>query len=729
MRTALRHVLLLLMLLPLNWGRTWALGITDSVQAAQLLDSIEILQQTEDLPSTLKFIERTIELYDSLNLTQLRQTAELQRGATLRNMGRHLDALQCFMDLLREEEESGDSLSKAQVLTHIGATYRHKGDYPTALKHYHQALSIYQTLHHNHGKASIYNNIGIIHLHTEHVDKALEFYQKAYELYKTNNNIKGINIVLLNIGEAYCHKHDYTSALKYYDLALEYALQINDLDIIGNIYLEAARLNILEKKLRWVLPSLNLAIDAFKKRDSHSQLTECEVIYGEYYMALNKPQQALSHLNNALSMAKKANLLPMIASITLKISQSYEQMGNTAKALEYHKQHLIIHDSIHNSQHLHSLLEAELSYEFNRKIEMQQREQEQSRMQLEQHREHSRTLRRFGALIAIILLFTIITVLALLHESRKKNTTLLSLMAEVSENNNKLIQSQEHINEQHSDIERKNKIMHRSKRIITEKNHKLINSLEYAHNIQNALLPRPSTLTRVFDDHMLIYRPKDIVSGDFYWISQQNDVLSVAVMDCTGHGVPGAFMSLIGNTLLNQIVNEWNVQSPSQILNHLDTLLRDLLQQHERKTNMSSIDIGILTIDLKEDKATYASANRPLIMIQNGEMSQIKGTPRSAGGLRPNKTIDFESTDIPLCYETFFYMTTDGFTDQMNPQHHKLGWQNFISTLQRNYNRPMIIQQELLTNMLDTHSQQHPQIDDICILGFKMKPRRRNFSA
>ena len=131
MRTALRHVLLLLMLLPLNWGRIWALGITDSVQAAQLLDSIEILQQTEDLPSTLKFIERTIELYDSLNLTQLRQTAELQRGATLRSMGRHLDALQCFTDLLREEEESGDSLSKAQVLTHIGATYRHKGDYPT----------------------------------------------------------------------------------------------------------------------------------------------------------------------------------------------------------------------------------------------------------------------------------------------------------------------------------------------------------------------------------------------------------------------------------------------------------------------------------------------------------------------------------------------------------------------------------------------------------------------
>ena len=188
-------------------------------------------------------------------------------------------------------------------------------------------------------------------------------------------------------------------------------------------------------------------------------------------------------------------------------------------------------------------------------------------------------------------------------------------------------------------------------------------------------------------------------------------------------------MSLIGNTLLNQIVNEWNVQSPSQILNHLDTLLRDLLQQHERKTNMSSIDIGILTIDLKGNKATYASANRPLIMIQNGETTQIKGTPRSAGGLRPNKNIDFESTDITLNCETFFYMTTDGFTDQMNPQHRKLGWQNFISTLQRNYNRPMIIQQELLTNMLDTHSQQHPQLDDICILDFKIKPRRRTFTA
>lgn len=727
MRSALRYALLLLMLLPLNGGRAWALGITDSVQAAQLLDSIEILQQTEDLPTTLSFIERTIKLYDSLKLTQLRQSAELHRGATLRNMGRHLEALQCFMDLLKEEEQSGDSLSKAQVLTHIGATYRHKGDYSTALKHYYQALSIYQTLHHNQGKASIFNNIGIIHFHTSNVDKALEFYQKAYELYKSNNNIKGVNIVLLNIGEAYRYKHDYTSALKYYDLALEYALQINDLDIIGNIYLEAARINILDNKLRWVLPSLNLAIDAFSRMESQPRLAECEVIYGEYYMALKKPQQALPHLNKALEMAQNSKLMPMIATTTLKISQAYEQMGNANKALEYHKQHLIIHDSIHNSQHMHSLLEAELSYEFNRKIEQQRLEQEQNRLQLEQHREHSRTIRRFGALIAIILLFTIITISALLHESRKKNTTLLALMAEASEKNNKLLQSQEHINAQHSDIERKNKIMHRSKRIITEKNHKLINSLEYAHNIQNALLPRPSTLTRLFDDHLLIYRPKDIVSGDFYWISHQNDVLNVAVMDCTGHGVPGAFMSLIGNTLLNQIVNEWNIQNPTQILNHLDTLLRDLLQQHERKTNMSSIDIGILSIDMNANKATYASANRPLIMIQNGEMTQIKGTPRSAGGLRPNKNIDFESTDITLSSETFFYMTTDGFTDQMNPQHRKLGWQNFISTLQRNYNRPMIIQQELLTNMLDTHSQQHPQLDDICILGFKVKPRRRTF--
>lgn len=725
MRIALRYITLIIIVLPLTWGRTRAASTPDSIAAAQLLDSIELLQRSENNTTVLNFIERTIALYDSLSLQQLQQSARLKRGSTLCDMGRYTEALKCFMALLKEEEQSGDSLAQAQLLNHIGATYCQKGDYPASLNYYYKALAIFQGLRNERGKARIYNNIGIIHLYNNQIDKALKFYMQAYDINKATNNKRGINITLINIGEAYRKKNDHANALKYYDQALEAAQQINDLEIIGNVYLEAAQINIIDKKLQFALPCLRQAIEAFNKIENTTRIAECEIVYGDYFLAMRQPTLAITHLNKAVEISQKVNQTDWYTTALKRLSEAYEMAGNNTLALSYHKKYATMRDSIHTSQHTRNLIEAELTYEFNSQMEQSRLAQEHAQRQLLLDMEHNRAIRRISAFVILTLLMSIISIIVLLRESRKRNKRLLSLMAEVSDKNNNLIHHQNEIREQRDEIERKNKTLIRSKRLISEKNHQMLNSMEHALSIQLALLPRASMLTRTFDDHLLVYKPKDIVSGDFYWLHQQGDILTVAVLDCMGHGIPGAFMSLIGNTLMNQIVSSETESTPAGIIASLDKHLHDLLHQNTNNRMISSIDLGVLSINRRTSKALYAGANRPLIFIQQGELNVIKCTPRSAGGIAPKRTIEFTNTDISIDTDTYFYMTTDGFMDQMNMRHRKLGWQNFSTSLQKMHSRPMQTQQELLLNQLNEHRQGQAQTDDICILGFKIKPTHK----
>lgn len=725
MLSSLRYLLLCLLTIPMNDNRM--VSEPDSTHVAQLLDSIAALSVSEDYATMLQLIDHAEQLYDSLGLQNLRQSVQVQRGSTLRNMGRHQEALLCFIKLLAEEQQTGDSVAQAQILNHIGATYRLKEEYPAALDHYNQALVLYTLLKHDIGRANVYNNIGIVYLYTKEYDRALEYYTQAYELYDTHQNLRRLDVVLLNIGEAYRKKKDHPNALKHYERALDIAQQINDLDVIGTVYNEAASINIEDGKLQYALPCLNYAMDAFTRMNNRYRIAECELRYGDYYLACGRLQDALTHYTRGHDIAQEIQMQQLVADALLKLSQANEAAGRTQQALQLYKSYIDVHDSLYSSQHSRRLIEVELSYNFERQLEQQRLEQMQQTVLHEKQIQHSRTVRQFIALVIVLMCVLVGAIIVALHESRQKTIKLQQRQTEIIEKNEEMQQQQEELIAQRDEIERKSEILKRSKRVIGEKNRQLVNSIEYAQTIQTAMLPNNSLLSSLFDDHLLIYRPKNIVSGDFYWVYKQPNRLDVAVMDCTGHGVPGAFLSLIGHMLLNQIVKEKNVENPSDIIDHLDTALRKLLKQENKMgSQVSSIDIAYLSI--RPNEALFSGANRPLIIVQRNKLDVLPGTMRSAGGLLPRSRVGFAQHRIDMKdnggSDTYFYLTTDGFPDQMNGQHKKYGMQNLYQLLHSIHSRPMSIQQQLITATLDNFSQGEVQIDDICLLGFKIKHYR-----
>ncbi len=259
--------------------------------------------------------------------------------------------------------------------------------------------------------------------------------------------------------------------------------------------------------------------------------------------------------------------------------------------------------------------------------------------------------------------------------------------------------------------------------IIKNTNIRITDSLRYALTIQQAILPTEERLSQAFDEYFVLYRPKDIVSGDFYWFSQKNNDRFLAVVDCTGHGVPGAFMSMIGYTLLNEIVNLEGIHDPAQILTRMDEEIRIALRQEEGK-NKDTMDVCLCRLTQTEGqniRLQFAGAKAPLYLVgQAGELEKIKGDRRTVGGGRRNapKTL-FTTHQRHLKAGHALYLSSDGFVDQSTGSGQKIGSPRFAQWIQEQHAQPMAATRVWLESTLDRQQQDDNQRDDITVLGVR----------
>lgn len=283
---------------------------------------------------------------------------------------------------------------------------------------------------------------------------------------------------------------------------------------------------------------------------------------------------------------------------------------------------------------------------------------------------------------------------------------------------------------------------------IEEKQTLLMDSLRYAKQIQQAILPEYHEFDNVFSDYFVLFLAQQVVSGDFYWLHQRGNKTFIAVVDCTGHGVPGAFMSMIGNTLLHEIVSEKNVEEPALILEVLHLEIRTALRQ-EQKKNDDGMDVCLCLIENLPDaqdniQVTFAGARRPLLYItpepveepvlahtnnhtntltktKELKLHTIKGTKRSIGGVHHYENRPFENNTITLPKGTRLYLTSDGYTDQHNVKREKYSRHKFNDLLRTIGHLPLPQQKKALVNELDQHmANQVPQRDDITIVGIQL---------
>ena len=388
------------------------------------------------------------------------------------------------------------------------------------------------------------------------------------------------------------------------------------------------------------------------------------------------------------------NKLPKTLSIMLTGQADAEAVGN---ALNRAKLYRYISKPWEETDLKMTIAEAIRSYFQEKKIEDQNKELEKLVQQL---KEHNTTL-----------------------EQKVKERTI-----QLSERNKELQQRNEEIKLQRDEITKKSELLEQQNEeiktqseIVNEQNVKIIDSILYAKKIQSAVLPQHAYIDEILPENFILFKPRDVVSGDFYWVKQVSHYIIVAVADCTGHGVPGAFMSMLGISFMNEIVQKRKIIQTNQALNELRKQTKQALRQTGKKGEADDgMDIALCAFDTKTKMLQYSGANNSLYLIQDGELIEIKAD-RMPIGFYPNEKPSFTNHDIQLKEGDIFYLFSDGFSDQFGGEKgFKYKTANFKKTLFENHQKPMIIQKELLEQELDNWMKGFEQTDDILVMGVRV---------
>ncbi|MCU0443587.1 MAG: SpoIIE family protein phosphatase [Microscillaceae bacterium] len=302
------------------------------------------------------------------------------------------------------------------------------------------------------------------------------------------------------------------------------------------------------------------------------------------------------------------------------------------------------------------------------------------------------------------------------------NENLVRSTEELRQKNDILKEAAQMMDLKNKEIKRNRDQLFEASRLLEAKNESITNSIRYARRIQEAIIPEPPEVISHFKDAFIFYQPRDIVSGDFYWFSDRHHKKVVIAADCTGHGVPGALMTMMGNSLINEIVNEKGITNPSEILSELDKKIVQTLQRTsdaDKKPIHDGMDVAVLTIDSEKLEIEFAAAHNPLYYMQDGEMLQIKGSKFPVGSSQYGEKA-FDYNLVKAKEGDVFYIFTDGFQDQYSQEsQRKYMSKRFRSFLLLISHLPMEEQRQKLIEEFHFWKSDSPQTDDILVIGIK----------
>jgi len=294
--------------------------------------------------------------------------------------------------------------------------------------------------------------------------------------------------------------------------------------------------------------------------------------------------------------------------------------------------------------------------------------------------------------------------------------------AEIEKQKEEIMAQRDSLEEQRNMLSEANTNLQQAYSEIEEKNRHIEDSIRYAKRIQNAILPPVEYVRRLFADYFILYLPKDIVSGDFYWVSHSENKVHIAAVDCTGHGVPGAFMSIVGHDRLNYAVNVAEATHPADILNSLNKGVTDTLRQTRSEISVKDgMDIALLSVDFDNNLLEYAGAFNPLYHIRDKELHQLPPNKFPIGAFVGEELNKFTNHELKLKKDDVFYIFSDGYADQFGgPRNKKFMTKRFRDLLLEIHATPMKKQKETLTKTIHEWMGEEQQVDDILVIGIRI---------
>ncbi len=606
-------------------------------------------------------------------------------------------------EALKLAETTKSQRFAALALHNIGNGHYNLAEYKTAISFYMRSLKIQESIGNKKGILSSSGAIGNVFLDLKQPDEAYKYFIRAYEISKEINNKGGMAASLIAIGTVFSDKQDYKQSLEYTFKSMKL---FEELDVkeavatcLNNIADSYQKTNEPEKAMVYI----NKAYDTYAEVGNVYGMALALNNIGNFYETLGDNSKALAYYKRALEHAKQIGANDRILASYKGIYITNKKMGNFKEALAVNELYQQMNDSIYNTESSKQIAEMQTRFDTEKKakeIDILTKDKKIKEDELIQQRFITGSVTIGGFLVLLLALVAIRGY----AQKRKANN-------ELAVKNEKIETAYNIIENQHKDMK---------------------DSIRYAKRLQEAILPTDAFQNIFKDNAFVLYQPKDIVSGDFYWIEEikTNNVkqLLFAAVDCTGHGVPGAFMSIVGHNLLKQAVNEHDKIKPSDILDELNVGLNDTLRQTlEESTVKDGMDIALCSLQKNNSGSftlQFSGANNPLWIVranQQAVIEEIKGDKFPIGVFVGEELNKFNNHEIELFSGDSLYIFTDGFADQFGgPKGKKFMYKPFQKHILSIQDQTMKEQGIILTKILNDWKGDLEQIDDVLVIGIRI---------
>ena len=610
------------------------------------------------------------------------------------NTGNYTEALKYSIKSLKINIEINNKKGAAASYNIIGETYRFMGNYPEATKQYFLGLKNAEEVNDKARVGGLYNNLGIIFQGQNKFEEALRYYYKGLAINKAEENIRGAAGLYHNIATIYNKTKNYPEALKNFLLALKLNSEVGNKNWMGNNYTGIASVYVADGNTAGAFDNLQKALKIRLEIGDKGGVADAYSSLASLNRGLKNYKGARQDINKSLIVAQEIKSIPILAVVYKEFTSLDSSENRYKEAFEHHKLYILCRDSMVNEDNTKKILQTQMQYDFDKKENVLKLEQAEKNLQAKEENEKKNII--IWSICGILLMVIVFAIFAYRNYLQKQKANI--------------------------------EITHQ-KNIIEEKQKEILDSINYAKRLQEAILPPLQFVKQYLPETFILYSPKDIVAGDFYWMEtiftpgagKGEELTFIAAADCTGHGVPGAMVSVICSTALSRAVKEFGLTAPGKILDKTRELVLETFSRSDKDVK-DGMDISLISISQSPNSETiilqWSGANNPLWYVKGKEMHIIIANKQSIG--KTDNPLPFTTHSLELNKGDSIYLFTDGFADQFGgPKGKKFKYKALQELIMRNTELSIAQQKEHLDLALQKWKGNLEQVDDVCIIGIK----------
>lgn len=622
--------------------------------------------------------------------------------------GDFANALNYFNKALENAKKWKQTENELLILTNISIVYNNSDLNDLALEALQKAVIINKQLTGDAQKmqeAQLHTNIATIYQKRRLYKEAYKYYKYAYDTYKKEDNLRQLSIVVFNLTSTTRDNND-TKSCEYFLKEMEsISKKLNETEYTASYYMTHSNYLMYRGQYSEALTEAKkgLAIvDTVNSIQLHGVLLG---VMSDCYKYLKDYKKALEYSAKALHVIAPTGNRSEVATLYMGHAEAYQGLKDYKTALIYYEKSVLLRDSINTEAFDTRVATLNSFNQLDRKEkELELSNKEKEKVSIENKRQT--TLLIAGSVVGLLVLVLLLLSVRAYRVKQKDNVLLNTQKEEIEEKNRGLHESKKEIEHQ--------------KEIVEEKQKEIVDSINYALEIQKTLIANHDMVNQTIPDSFVFFQPKDIVSGDFYWAASTSSATGkrfyLAVCDSTGHGVPGAFMSLLNINYLNEAIKEKNLVKPNEVFDHVRKRLIETISQNGRQDGMDGI---LICLEEGSNTITYAAANNAPVLISENNLMEL-GCNKMPVGIGERKEA-FTEFSVDIKKGDVLYLYTDGFADQFGgPAGKKFKYKQLKQLLLENADNAMETQKEIISSVFAEWRGTLEQVDDVCIIGIRI---------